>query len=46
MIFRHLYLIDIGSEVARNPEKIFSDKRMVIVGIITAMLVFALMYFV
>jgi 4-hydroxybenzoate polyprenyltransferase len=44
ILFRYLYLIDSGSEVARRPEKIFSDKRITITGIIMAALVFALIY--
>jgi len=44
IIFRYLYLIDSGSDIARNPEKMFKDRRIMISGAATAALALGIIY--
>lgn len=44
IIFRYLYLIETGSEIARHPERIYKDVRIVIAGIILLAMIFLLVY--
>lgn len=44
-ILRYFYLIQTGSEIARHPEKVFTDRRMVIVMILWSITTIILLYF-
>lgn len=43
-IFRYYSLVINGSEIARHPEKVYKDWRLVIIGALWAILVFAIFY--
>ncbi len=45
VIFRYFYLIEIGSEIARHPEKVFKDKNMVTGIILWGITTLVLLYF-
>ena len=45
-IFRYLFLIYQGSEIARHPERIFKDKKITISSLLWVILVVILIYFV
>lgn len=45
VIFRYFYLIEIGSEIARHPEKAFKDKNMLIGIILWGITTLLLLYF-
>ncbi len=44
-IFRYESLVGTGSKIARNPELVFTDKRMMIAMLVWAALTFAVLYF-
>lgn len=44
VILRYFYLINIGSVIARNPEKVFMDFRMLVGILVWMLLVFVLIY--
>lgn len=45
-IFRYYYLVDSGSEIARNPGRFYKDKRLLISLIIWTLLLFLIIYFI
>jgi 4-hydroxybenzoate polyprenyltransferase len=45
VVFRYFYLINVGSIIARHPEKVFKDKEMIIGILLWALLTFLILYF-
>jgi len=44
VVFRYLYLVYKGSEIARHPEKAYKDKRLVVSTILLAVSIFIILY--